>query len=399
MLKVFLASTEDGVFIVGHSSALVRIAGKLFLIDPVWKHAPYGKHWTFVPEQVDCDELIGKVDGIILSHGHEDHFCAELLAKFDCPFYVMAGRPSFTNKVLDLKKNAFFLPPHAWVGGGPVQLYFVPHDLNSVDSSCFIRSKDYCVYHGSDNFLSEQTVKKLIADGVAKDGLDVALLPYAFIHWYPSLMKNITEAERRSEAERLNRQSMQQAQSFRNGLCPTRTIAFGSSLFYNHGYRHPLNATLATPFEFGGAAPLFAGDYITKTGIVSQHVDFNQYKKMVNDKLGEQDADPIKIGFPIRGYSLDVVKARVNRAHLKVPGHMLIVNGICINLEDLTVDTAEGLLDRQPYTRFDFDQEVFEDWIDGKITFEQAIGTRRFECTRRPNRYKLAVFEWFNNFL
>jgi hypothetical protein len=159
-LDEFLALPFEGVFLTGHSSAIVRMEGKTLLLDPVWggRQLYGGDYWRFAPEQVDCDEALAVADACVVSHIHEDHLCGPVLKNFK-PFAwidIMAGRPKFENRLLEWGLAYQRYPPSQWFEITPgVECYFVQHPYNDVDSSCFLRSKrtGYVVYHGNDNFL------------------------------------------------------------------------------------------------------------------------------------------------------------------------------------------------------------------------------------------------------
>ena len=385
-LENFMETDADGVFYIGHSSALVRISKKLILFDPVWNHKPYGDYWTFNPPQYDCDSIIGKVDHCIVSHIHEDHLCDRIISKLGVPVSIMSGRWPLTDR---LSKIAFthLHPELEWVNlNEDVQAFFVPHAFNSIDSSVFLRSKSYCVYLGSDNFLDSTMLEKL-----PNVKIDVAFVPYAFIHWYPHLMVNMTEEEKFLEANRLKKQSLDQAQMFVKKMRPRLTIPFGSSLFYAEGPDHILNRCVADPEEFEGATPMFAGDYIISKGGAKFSDPSRSFKPR---NFGPLFTDKVSI----TTHDLERLKRQVKNASFRVENHSIIVNGVVeVDTDALQVHLLTKA--KVPYTQFDFDEDVFSDWIRGLITFEQAIGTRRFKCLRVPNVYNVKVFEFMNNFL
>lgn len=384
-LKEFMRLDSDGVFYVGHASALVRINKKLFMFDPVWNHKPYGDYWTFYPSQVDCDEILDKVSGIFVSHIHEDHLCDEILKKADCPIYIMDGRgPSLMSRVpADLLAK-----PFQWFKvEDDIEAYFVPHSFNSIDSSVFIRSKDYCVYIGSDNFLSKELLLK-VAPSVPK--VDVAMVPYAFIHWYPSLMSNMTDQEKNAETNRLNEQSLQQARDFMTCFRPRVTIPFGSNLFYASGLDHLLNRLLAKPDDLV-EDPLLTGDFILSDG--------NIYRDRTPETFKEKEFPALENHFypEINESRISRLKEKLSKAQSIGEPHILIINNIPIDLSIPAMTTA--FPSNAFITEFNFNEREFYKWFDGEITFEQALGTRRFSCLRSPNQYNLKVFEFMNNYL
>jgi L-ascorbate metabolism protein UlaG (beta-lactamase superfamily) len=409
VLGKFLNSGEDGVFYIGHASALVRLNGKLVLLDPVWNFKPYGDYWTFVPPQVDCSRLLPNWNGdCIVSHIHQDHLCPGIISKLP-DVSVMGGRPKLNMALYEARGNdddfivikhqpLVWLPLNEWV-----EVFFVPHAFNGVDSSCFLRSRKdgYTVYHGNDNFLSDELIA-MVRPHVAR--VDVAMVPYSFVHWYPQCM-DMPAGEIAREQSRLSVQSLAQAYSFIEAFCPEVVVPFGNSIFYDDGPNHPLNRSLATPFSLLPGTPFFPGDFVLGSKVVRYPNDEPEYREMLAHYLTRKqppmDFSPLSGEHTYRTPLFD----RVKHASFTVPNHVLIVNGICFDLEHKTVGgdrvaaVKRGDGSWLDITEFKFSNEVFEQWVQGLITFEQAIGTRRFVCHRAPNAYNQKVFEWMNQFL
>lgn len=401
MLDQFInAHPAQGVYYIGHASALVRMAGFHILLDPIWKHRPYGDYWTFVPPQIDCDIVLPITDAVIVSHIHEDHLCEPVLSRLpkDARISLMGGRERFAARLRNIRPLRRFKPFY-WQSLIPnaVDVMFVPHAFNNVDSSCFLRSRidGYTVYHGNDNFLSLELIE-LVQKNV--DRVDVAMVPYSFVHWYPQCMA-ISPEEKSRENGRLAIQSLMQAQAFIAAFQPKITIPFGNSIFYDDGPNHPLNRELATPFHFRRATPLFAGDYVLGDQVHRVLQDDPEYREMQQHYLTRRQL-PMRFSDGVPLASPDNLLQRVESATFGVSNHDLVVNGICIALDSrrVTLGHQPGPGAR-PYTRFDLSEEIFEPWLRGEMTFEEALGTRRFICRREPNLYNQRVFAWMNEFL
>jgi L-ascorbate metabolism protein UlaG (beta-lactamase superfamily) len=367
-LEEFLDSNDDGVFYIGHASALVRLGRRNILFDPVWDHKPYGEHWEFRPRQINCDEVLAHE--VVVSHVHEDHVCENILREF-AYVNVMAGRQTLVDRMKKCALTVYGFEPFEWVSSQhrpEIEYYFVPHAFNTVDSSCFVRSRKtgYTVYHGNDNFLSRELIAKIKPE-ISR--VDVAMVPYAFIHWYPYCME-MPLVEKLSEINRLNTQSMNQAYDFVQAFSPKVTIPFGASLF--HVENEFLNEHLSKPEDFKAAVPMRAGDYVIGEKVVIHPV-----------KDEERDNTARLI-------------AKIRKAETTVPGHKLIINDLVIDMEQLIVTAFKPATN---YTEFKFYPVEFKKWFRGEITFEQAIGTRQFTCARVPNEYNLKVFEWMNRWL
>jgi L-ascorbate metabolism protein UlaG (beta-lactamase superfamily) len=365
-MKDFLKSDADGVFYIGHASALVRINGKLILFDPVWNHSPYGHYWEFIPEQINLDFLLDEIDLCVVSHIHEDHICEPILRKLKCPVLVMSGRPNLTARIKKYADIVITAPPFKWVSMWKgVELYFVPHAFNSIDSSCFVRSKHYCVYHGNDNFLSDALIKKIKPD---VKSVDVAMVPFAFIHYYPFLLDGIGEEYRLSEINRLNKQSLDQAYMFVDTFKPKITIPFGNSLF--HVENDFLNQNLLKANDFKSALPMYAGSWV----------------------MGNQ----IHLTDPNPPPDLSIIKKRVKNAEFTLSNYEIVVNDVVVDAENLTVKIGKP---SKNHTKFTFKPMEFKQWLRGEITLEQAIGTRQFRYSRVPEIYDLKIVEFYSKCL
>lgn len=385
-----METKDDGVFYIGHSSALVRLSGKLILCDPVWNHRPYGKFWKFVPEQIDCDSILDKVDACFISHIHEDHLCEPILRKLNCPIYIGENRPELTSRLLKTSLDIFTFPYFKWLHCLPgVQVYFIPHAFNSIDSSFFLRSNNFQVYFGNDNFLDEATCLRVQND---VGPTNVAMVPFAFIHSYPFLLQNLDETERTHEIHRLNWQSLDQAGLFLSIFPVQKLIPFGANLFYDDGADHILNSSLVSPFTFATRAP-FAGSWFTEINekYMGPSTD-NIWKQFLEDELTKkQDYIVFDIGL---NFGLTMINERLKKtAPLSFDHEIAINDSIIINAKTCGIKSMDRP-PKDPFHRFMVDGPILKEWLDGKLTFEQVIGTRRFVYWRYPNEYNQPAWEW-----
>ncbi len=121
---------------------------------------------------------------------------------------------------------------------------------------------------------------------------------------------------------------------------------------------------------------------------------------MLRKGLGTVAKSPFDFNVKGEAYELERIRNKVAKFPNDgyVPNHELIVNNVVIDLESYQVFLRDEP-GTKPFTRFNFTKRVFDQWVLGYITFEQAIGTRQFECIREPNDYRIKVFELMNNFL
>ena len=161
-LTLFLKSNDDGVFYTGHASILVRLNNKKYLFDFINNTNFYNNSWVFFPNQI-MDNRLYDIDGIFVSHMHQDHYDPVLLRKFqkkNIPIYILDGRESFKKvlkkekikvKYIPIKKKTF-IDKNTWV-------YGCLHEYNDIDSSILISNDNLSVYHGNDNFITKKSLK------------------------------------------------------------------------------------------------------------------------------------------------------------------------------------------------------------------------------------------------
>ena len=260
-LSNFLESSDDGVFYIGHASILVRLNKKKFIFDVIQNTNFYNNSWLFFPSQIN-DKRIFDVDAVFVSHIHGDHYDPKLLKRLQnkkIPIYILDGRPGF-NKDLKYKKIKFkkipinkkyFIDKKIWVHG-------CLHEYNDIDSSLIISNDNLSVYHGNDNFITEKTLipfKKKVGN------VDVACIPFAFIHFYPYLLKSLNKKDNQKEAKRLENQFMNYGIKQAKILKPKVIIPFGSNLFHLDNPKSAMNRGVATPIDFVNYAKKFHRSY------------------------------------------------------------------------------------------------------------------------------------------
>ena len=260
-LNYFLESSEDGVFYIGHASILVRLNNKRYIFDAIQNTNFYNRSWLFFPSQIN-DKRIYDVDGVFVSHIHGDHYDPNFLKKMqkkNIPIYILDGRSGF-NK--ELRKNKitfkkipinkkFYIDKNIWVHG-------CLHEYNDIDSSLIISNNNLSVYHGNDNFITEKTLipfKKKVGN------VDVACIPFAFIHFYPYLLKSLNKKDNQKEAKRLENQFMNYGIKQAKILKPKVIIPFGSNLFHLDNPKSAMNRGVATPIDFVNYAKKFHRSY------------------------------------------------------------------------------------------------------------------------------------------
>jgi len=424
-LSKFLNSDDDGVFYIGHASIMVRLNKKKFIFDVIKNTNFYNRSWLFFPSQIN-DNRILDVDGVFVSHIHGDHYDPYLLKKLQkkkIPIYILDGRPGFNkdlkNKKIFFKKipvdKKFYITKDIWVHG-------CLHEYNDIDSSLIISNDNLSVYHGNDNFITKKTLnpfKKKIGK------IDVACIPFAFIHFYPYLLKSLDKKSNIREANRLEKQFMNYGIEQAKILKPNVIIPFGSNLFHLDDPKCAMNKGVATPIDFVNHAKRFhkslksnyktmlSGSYcLKKKEKINCYFEKISAQKF-NKKLENFTLKKIKLikhkklrkKIKIDNNHLKFIKNKISKNKTKI-NHKILVsnesqqnNKVCIDIKNNNVYLYSQ--NELPYNchYFKVQDNEFNQWINKKITFEEVLGTRRFTYHRNPNYYNVKINSIYTNFL
>jgi L-ascorbate metabolism protein UlaG (beta-lactamase superfamily) len=402
-LDYFMAFEDDGLLYIGHASALVRMSGKLFLFDPTWNSRPYGEYWKMVPNQIDCSAILSKVDGCFISHIHEDHLCESILKKLNCPIYIGSDngdRPDLRERLNGFGNGLIELP--YWrehMITRDIEVLIVPHS-NGVDTAFLLGNNNFTIYHGNDCFLNDVELS-MFDEHV--DKIDVAMVPFAFIHSYPMLCNSLTPEEKLEENGRLTMEHIRMAKKFVRKFCPSEVIPCGANLFYDDGSRHVLNKYIASPFAVHRMPALAGSHYIKPTGRgISKYVFGPESNEVWETML----SSALKNRFPAPVYTtelpcqVDKLNERLSTAKPLGFEFDIIVNGdIRVKCHEPKAYLHDSSQVDEPFIHFYVDRPICKRWLDGELTFEQVIGSRRFKYLRFPNKYNAEVFRWYMRFL
>ena len=160
-LSDFLNTSYDGIFYIGHASILVRLNNKKYIFDAVEQSNFYNNSLCFFPSQL-MDKRLFDIDGIFVSHIHQDHYDPIFLKKLqkkNIPIYILDGRDNFKKSLKKEKINfkkipnrkKFYINKNVWV-------YGCLHEYNDIDSSMVISNNNFTVYHGNDNFITKKSL-------------------------------------------------------------------------------------------------------------------------------------------------------------------------------------------------------------------------------------------------
>ena len=424
-LTKFLKSDDDGVFYTGHASILVRLNKKKYLFDYINNTNFYRNSWIFFPSQI-FDKRLFDVDGIFVSHIHQDHYDPCLLRKFQnkkIPIYILDGRESFKRvlkkeninvKFLPIKKK-FYINHNTWI-------YGCLHEYNDIDSSMVISNDNLSIYHGNDNFITKKSLNPLKK---AVGNIDIACIPFAYINYYPYLMNGISKNKSRSEAKRIENLFMNYGIEQSKILKPKVIIPFGSNLFHIDNPESAMNKGVATPVDFVNYAKknnkslsknyktMLSGSFCLKVDDKIKIFYENISKKKFNNELSNYTKKRKKLSvknvlakkIDINDSKLKLIQKKIIKNPNKI-NHNIVVSSkseqnkkIIINLKNDSV--SYKIMKQIPINSHYFivEDNEFNLWLNNNITFEEVLGTRRFRYNRNPNIYRVEINQIYTNFL
>jgi L-ascorbate metabolism protein UlaG (beta-lactamase superfamily) len=424
-LDAFFGSSDDGVLYVGHASILARLSGKTFLFDPVGLSSPYDGCWVFFPAQV-MDPRLLTVDAVIVSHCHQDHFDTAFLKLFPAttPIHIVEGRPMFSEMCAAAGIEVLELPADRLAETAPgVEIYAVLHETNGVDASMVIRNANFSAYHGNDNYVSAATLQRL-KDAVGR--VDVACVPFAYIHWYPFLLEGVDASWRDAEARRLTDAYLDKGIEQAEILDAEVVIPFGANLVYWDDAFSVMNRAVASPLDFVAYAkakpaqhperyrPMFAGDTVMgrPSGLevvckargeaafraeMQGALQSNATRPAEPPACALADATPTDLAWLEARLRLHAGGRFDHRIRVEGPGEAPL--RIEIDLDTQTAAVVDDWRLPAPYHHFRLEAEPMLRWVDRTLTLEGVIGTRRFRIERVPERYDPAILAVINGAL
>ena len=246
-LNDFLNSNLDGSYYVGHASVLFRMNQKLFLIDGVIQDSLFEKSWYFFPE-LKFDELFFSLDGIFVSHCHDDHYDLEFLRKIkkNTPIYITKNRIGFDELINDPNLNSIEIEPFKKIKLDDFDILAIPSDHNDFDSSFIIKNDSFSIYQGNDNFIPRKVIKKA-ADIMGE--VSHVYIPFSYVWWYPFCLTSMDAKEKESEIKRLSEKNMNIGLYIAEELNAEVIIPSAGNLIFHDIAADHINRMIATPFE------------------------------------------------------------------------------------------------------------------------------------------------------
>lgn len=429
-LDRFWEDERDGLFYVSHASILVRLSGKVLLFDPVLATPPHLGSWLFFPKMI-LDRRLLKVDAVFISHQHRDHCDVDFLKQLpkSTPIYILEGRSQFKEIFLQSGLSVTELPANQVQRlTENIDFLGVDHDYNKIDSSLTISNGNLTVYHGNDCFLSNE---KLTIVNKTFQCIDVACVPFAYVHWYPFLIDDVPEDWKNEEAKRLINKYLNYGLEQVRTLSPKIAIPFGANMFYFDEIESDHNKAVLTPFDFKyfsmqakfelekSIVPLFAGDYIIKNS-QSEHPEIFQSPFTPEELKSSLRQFIIEMRIQGTGVDLDWLQQVPNTTHTELGfinlrlaqfqgepiNHNVYISNsehydglIEINLNTFEATRRTKIDENTPFHHFKLTDLAFRAYISQEFTLNEIVASSRFRLSRKPNEYNLALLNIVNNVL
>jgi len=431
-LNTFFFSANDGLYYLSHASILVKLSGKTFLFDPVLAKPPHLGSWLFYPE-MKIDACLLDVDAVFVSHQHQDHFDVGFLKQLSekTKIYIVAGRPQFSR----MFKNEGI--PHIEIPedkvfdlGGGVTCVGVTHEYNGLDSALAISNGKCTFYHGNDCFLSGEKLD-IIKSLYPK--IDVACIPFAYVHWYPFLLDDVSDTWRAQESDRLIKKYLDYGLSQIEDLKPTIAIPFGANMFYFDDIDSPHNKAVVSPLDFEDYAaqvnfkmqdvikPLFGGDSVIyesksvgsrpkifsmdlqKISLMEGLKRYIEHVRIVGTGFDEQAIESISFN-SIK--DIDFIQDRLANNLLDQIHNIYISNTDYpeIDFIEIALNTGKSRFSKEinenlPYHWFKLTNLAYKAYLSEKFSFNEIVASSRFRLTRAPNLYNIEILKIINNAL
>lgn len=431
-MEAFYKEHNDGLIYLSHASILINLNSKKYLFDPVLAKPPHLGSWLFFPEMV-IDRRLLEVDAVFVSHQHQDHYDIDFLKMLPktTPIYIVSGRPQFSSMLENEGIKHIELPANELIDlGNDVTCLGINHEYNGIDAAIAISNGNFTVYHGNDCFVSNDklTVVKNIYPKI-----DVACIPFAYVHWYPFLLEEVDETWKKKEADRLINEYLDYGLRQIEYLQPDIAIPFGANMFYFDDFESEHNKAVLSPFDFKKYADdkkfefkesifaLFSGDRVSSlNNMTSRELFVHQKKFFYQDLIDEFNAYFKHMQKNGTGFDSTSIEAltykdiedttfivdRLKNAR-KTLCHSIYISNIdvpnCrfveIDLNSMSVNRRNEIDNTKIYHHFKLTEFAYKAYFSKKYTFNEIVASSRFKLIRNPNEYNLDVLKIINNIL
>jgi L-ascorbate metabolism protein UlaG (beta-lactamase superfamily) len=174
----------------GHAALLVTSKNTNYMCDPwlVTNHINNCSVWLYPPRRLTIDDL-PKLDFMYISHEHDDHSNIDTLKALpkNIPIYILKFRNNYDVLYQRLKKCGMTdirecEPFKKYSVNDHTEITVFPSDEGWIDSSACITTDGFTVYHGNDNTMHPETLRKI----AQTTPVDIAFLPYAGFSGFPA---------------------------------------------------------------------------------------------------------------------------------------------------------------------------------------------------------------------
>ncbi|MCG6962366.1 MAG: MBL fold metallo-hydrolase [Acidobacteria bacterium] len=157
--------------LVGHSTVLIECSGVRLLTDPYFGTLGNLAYERVAPPAISREE-VGRIDGVLISHGHWDHTDRRFLRGLDPAVPVLV--PSGTSALMRLKGARSVVPLRPWsfltIGDAVVTAVPARHVARTI--GYVVQTEEVCVYFAGDTYH-----RPFMGEVGRRFSIDVALLP------------------------------------------------------------------------------------------------------------------------------------------------------------------------------------------------------------------------------
>lgn len=157
--------------LVGHSTVLIECRNVRLLTDPYFGTFGNPAYERVAPPAISREE-VGRIDGVLVSHGHWDHTDRRFLRNLDPAVPVLV--PSGTSALMRLKGARSPVPMRPWsfLTIGEVIITAVPARHMARTIGYVVQTEETCLYFAGDTYH-----RPFMGEVGRRFSIDVALLP------------------------------------------------------------------------------------------------------------------------------------------------------------------------------------------------------------------------------